>query len=45
MEILRDVFKKKGGETPFDIIGRWSKMDEKQIGQLVNWMKDIKRGQ
>lgn len=43
MEILREVFKKKGGNTPFDIIGRWRKMDEKQIELLSSWMKELKR--
>lgn len=42
MNILREIFKKKGGEKPFDIIGRWSRMDERQIEILVDWMKEIK---
>jgi hypothetical protein len=43
MEILREIFKKKGGKTPFDIIGRWRKLEEKQIDHLINWMREIKR--
>lgn len=42
MEILREVFKKNGGSTPFDIIGRWSKVNEGQIDQLVSFIKEIK---
>jgi hypothetical protein len=44
MKILREVFKMKGGSIPFDIIGRWRKMDENQIELLTSWIRDIKRG-
>lgn len=44
MGILREIFDKKGGEIPFDIIGRWRKLDETQIHQLTAWIKEIKRG-
>lgn len=41
MEILQDVFDKKG-KKPFDVIGRWRKLDEKQIGKIISWMDSIK---
>jgi len=41
LEILQDVFEKKG-KTPFEIIGRWRKMNDKQIDQLATWMNSIK---
>lgn len=43
VEILSDVFQ-KDGEMPYDIIGRWRRMDEKQIEKLVNWMNRLNRG-
>jgi hypothetical protein len=40
VDILADVFGKKGGK-PFDIIGRYRKMNEEQVGQLRTWLKDL----
>lgn len=42
IEILQDLFNKKG-ETPFSIIGRWRKLEEKQIKKLLDWMEHIKQ--
>jgi hypothetical protein len=44
MEMLREVFKKKGGKIPFDIIGRWRKLDENQIDLITGWIREVKRG-
>jgi hypothetical protein len=41
LEILADVFGKTG-KTPFEIIGRWRKMDEKQIKKVVSWIDELK---
>lgn len=41
LDILEDVFEKKG-KTPFEIIGRWRKLDEKQIDKINTWIEDIK---
>ena len=36
--ILRDMFK-KSGDRIFDIIGRQRRMDDTQVGKLLNWFK------
>lgn len=41
IEILQDIFDKKGS-TPFEIIGRWRKMNSSQIDKLTAWMEHIK---
>ena len=40
VDILSDVFGKNGSK-PFEIIGRYRKMDEHQIDQLRTWLKDL----
>lgn len=42
LEVLRDVFDKKG-ETVYEILGRWRKLNEKQIVKIVDWMDQIKQ--
>tara|TARA_B100001146_G_scaffold224002_1_gene240216 strand:- start:2943 stop:3491 length:549 start_codon:yes stop_codon:yes gene_type:complete len=42
IEILQDIFNKEGNK-PHDIIGRWRRLDEKQIQKLINWMEHIKQ--
>ena len=32
----------KRGERPFDIIGRASKLDESQVGELLEWLKGVR---
>ena len=44
MDILREIFDKKGGDKPFDIIGRWRKLDKSQIETLLAWMEEMKNG-
>jgi len=43
LEILSDVFGKTGTK-PHDIIGRWRKLDERQIEKMLHWLDDIKTG-
>lgn len=43
MNILRELFN-KDGQKPHDVIGRWRRMDEKQIDRLLSWMEGIKAG-
>lgn len=38
--ILSDIFEKPGSRI-IDIIGRWRKLDQEQIGELVGWMKRV----
>jgi hypothetical protein len=40
MDILSEVFG-KNGKKPFEVIGRYRKMDEHQIEQLKTWLKDL----
>uniref|UniRef100_UPI003A929238 hypothetical protein n=1 Tax=Gelidibacter japonicus TaxID=1962232 RepID=UPI003A929238 len=42
LDILSDLFNKKG-DKPHQIIGRWRRMDEKQIKKLLDWMEYIKQ--
>jgi hypothetical protein len=44
LKILRDLFDKEGGEKPHDIIGRWRRLEQKQIERLLAWMEEIKHG-
>ena len=32
----------KPGETPKDIVGRWRRLDERQITRLVDWLRSVK---
>lgn len=41
IEVLSDVFQTKG-KSVRDVIARWRRMDEKQIGSLVDWLQNIK---
>ncbi|WP_420578350.1 hypothetical protein [Ekhidna sp.] len=41
LDILKDIFQ-KDGDSVFGVIGRFRKMNEKQIDQLINWMDKIK---
>lgn len=41
LEILSDVFGKSGNK-PHDIIGRWRKLDERQVEKILNWLDQIK---
>ena len=44
MEALEDIMQKKGN-SPIEVVGRWgSKIDEKQIMDLRNWLSSIKQG-
>lgn len=40
IDILSDVFDRRGGR-PFDIIGRYRKMNEEQVEQMRNWLKHL----
>jgi hypothetical protein len=40
VDLLSELFDKKGAK-PFDIIGRYRKMDERQIERLKTWLKDL----
>lgn len=40
--MLSDLFKVKGN-TPADIIGRWRRLDEGQIEQMLYWMNSVKK--
>lgn len=40
LDVLSKVFK-RNGERVFDIIGRHRKMDDKQVADVLNWMKNI----
>ena len=41
---LRNIFDREAAESIFQVIGRWRKMDEAQIEQLLDWIKKIKNG-
>jgi hypothetical protein len=38
---LSQILNKKGNRA-IDVVSRWSKLDEKQIGQMVDWLNGIK---
>jgi hypothetical protein len=42
LDILSDIFQKPGQKI-YDIIGRWRRLDEGQIGQLIEWIQDVKQ--
>lgn len=42
LDVMNMLFKKKE-ETISKVIGRWRKLDEKQIADLLSWMAEIKR--
>lgn len=42
LDLLNDIFGKKE-KSVSSVIGRWRKLDEKQISDLRDWMADIKR--
>lgn len=41
MEILIELFK-KNGRTPFEVFGRWRKMDAEQVKRLKEWLQSLK---
>jgi hypothetical protein len=41
VEILRSIFE-KAGTTPYNIIGRCSRLDEKQVRELRAWLRSVK---
>jgi len=41
LDVLADVFHRRGRRI-FDIIGRYRKMNEEQVVDLLNWMRTIK---
>ncbi|MEQ8364032.1 MAG: hypothetical protein RH948_14265 [Cyclobacteriaceae bacterium] len=41
LTILQDTFKRKG-ETVSDVIGRWRRLDEEQIHNLITWIEAVK---
>lgn len=43
LSLLSDVFGKEGNK-PHDIIGRWRKLDERQIDKMLAWLDEIKAG-
>lgn len=42
VQLLQETFKSKGTKVS-EIIGRWRKLDEKQIESIIEWMKSIKK--
>jgi hypothetical protein len=42
LDKLGDVFGKRGNR-PVDILGRWSKLNEAQVKEVVGWHEGIKR--
>ena len=42
LDILSDICQKPGQKI-CDIIGRWRRLDEGQIGQLIEWIQDVKQ--
>ncbi len=42
LDILRDVFEKKG-DSVHEVLGRWRRLNEKQISRIIDWMEDIKQ--
>ena len=43
LNMLKELFRKQGN-TVYDVIGRWRKLDAAQINDLLAWMKEIRRG-
>jgi len=41
LDVLGDVFGKRGRRI-FDVIGRYRKMDERQVNKVLVWMRSIK---
>ncbi|RZK44851.1 MAG: hypothetical protein EOO61_02270 [Hymenobacter sp.] len=41
LEVLKNTFGKDGNSV-FDVIGRWRKLDEKQVGNILKWLKSVK---
>jgi hypothetical protein len=41
LDVLSTVFKKTGRRIS-DIIGRWRRLDDLQIGQMLDWMQSLK---
>lgn len=35
---------RKNGDSPFDVMGRWCKLDERQTRELIDWLLEIKSG-
>jgi hypothetical protein len=43
LRFLSGLFDKSGNRV-FDIIGRWRKLDEKQVGDVRDWIKKVNEG-
>jgi hypothetical protein len=43
LNLLSDLFGKTGSK-PHDIIGRWRRLDERQIEKMLGWIDDMKAG-
>jgi hypothetical protein len=41
--VLSKIFH-RSGTTPFDIIGRWRRLDSDQIEMVLSWLRKIKKG-
>ena len=41
LDVLSDVFGKRGRRV-FDVIGRYRKMDQRQVNKVLVWMRSIK---
>lgn len=41
LPILREVLGKKG-ESPIKVVGRWSRLDKKQIIMIRDWLEDLR---
>ncbi len=41
LDLLKELFNKTG-DMPINIIGRWRKLDEKQVERLRNWLLSLK---
>lgn len=35
---------RKNGDSPFQIMGRWCRLDERQTRELIDWLLEIKSG-
>lgn len=40
VNVLSDIFE-KGGKTPYEIMGRWRKLNDRQIAKLIDWMNSV----
>lgn len=41
LDVLKSTFGKEG-DTVFDVMGRWRKVDEKQVKSILEWLRSVK---